>query len=90
MFPVDFNMALFFLTITNFIPLPLLSPFFASSFPVTDKLVEPILDGDTLESLIQEKRLFIADFAVMEGNSTVKVCEKPLEVTKKTSSQSMQ
>ena len=62
---------------------------FASSFPVTDKLVEPILDGDTLESLIQEKRLFIADFAVMEGISTVKVCDKPLKVTQTTESRTV-
>ena len=79
-----------------FLPLPILFHYsttiisiFASSFPVTDKLVEPILDGDALESLIQEKRLFIADFAIMEGISTVKVCEKPLKVTKTTSSRTV-
>ena len=50
------------------------------SFPITDDVVKPILDGDSLCSLAKNKRLFITDLALMEGVPTVKHCGKQLTV----------
>ena len=50
------------------------------SFPITDDIVKPILDGKKISSLASDKRLFIVDLAIMEGVPTVKHCGKQLTV----------
>ena len=54
--------------------------FISRSFPLTDDVVKPIVDGDSLCSLAKNKRLFIVDLAQMEGVPTVKHCGKQLKV----------
>ena len=43
---------------------------FICSFPLMESDVKPLLEGDSLDSLITNKRLFIIDLAIMEGIST--------------------
>lgn len=36
-------------------------------FPVTDELLKPFLEGSTIQDLINKKRLFICDLALLDG-----------------------
>ena len=40
---------------------------FYSSFGVTSDMVEPSLEGSTLEEAMEQKRIFLVDLSVMEG-----------------------
>ena len=53
---------------------------FICSFPLMESDVKPLLQGDSLDSLITNKRLFIIDLAIMEGISTNSVNGKKLKV----------
>ena len=50
------------------------------SFPVTDEMVGPLIDGVSINSLLKEKRLFIIDLATMEGLPTQKELGRQLKV----------
>ena len=37
------------------------------NFPVTNELLEPVLEGLTIENAITQKRLFICDYSILKG-----------------------
>ena len=53
---------------------------FICSLPLMESDVKPLLEGDSLDSLLANKRLFIIDLAIMEGISTNSVNGKKLKV----------
>ena len=38
-----------------------------SRFPVTDELLEPLLEGLTIDEAIKQKRVFMTDLEIMQG-----------------------
>ena len=43
------------------------SSLFSFSFSVTNELVQPFLGGMTLDQALEDQRLFIVDYTVMDG-----------------------
>ena len=43
---------------------------YLSRLPVTDQMLEPLLQGLTIQQAIDQKRLFITDLKILEGLPT--------------------